>query len=588
MLRHHLLPCSLIAAITLFASLPAHSIQCSTSKCYLDVYNSVDPESLPVIGRVRDIHRNLVKTIGSQQALRSKLIVINSTGHPWALALSDNAIVLTKGAIESMYRGVTDEIADARIAFVLGHEISHLVTDDLFHHKAFVFNQSEGTTQAILQARPEEELRADLRGYTFASIAGYRTDLLLGGGNGFFESWMQQIAPDTNTKTHPLNDSRVEFIKKGFQNILDHLPYYWFSVALAHFGNYSDAQYLLEDHLNIVETEHAYANLGYIHIQRARELMSDDVAYRYWIPTLLEPKTALQLTRERSLFKNSDISSEAFHHLELAEQMLLKSSSMNQDNLTTHINLAAVYLYMPDKVHKAYAAIEEARRTTLGKLPQVKEQLESIYQLIRIQDTVDGGDRWPRARDTLTAIASSESAPENLLYNLARMLDMRGRDDTSTEYWKRLYKKLDTLPIVYHQQVCFRLNGRCSHTPDKAVWVTEDLPLGKDMRYPDITRYLDENWSTETTPPKHLPGLSAQVFSNSAGDPLLALDHHLEMMIRRDIPAQYRDVSALIADFGEPHVYLPVLDGQLLSFEAGWSAFVKDRVVTELWITKLD
>ena len=235
-------------------------------------------------------------------------------------------------------------------------------------------------------------------------------------------------------------------------------------MALAHFGNYSDAQYLLEEHLNIVETEHAYANLGYIHIQRARELMSDDVAYRYWIPTLLEPKTALQLTRERSLFKNSDISSEAFHHLELAEQMLLKSSSMNQDNLTTHINLAAVYLYMPDKVHKAYAAIEEARRTTLGKLPQVKEQLESIYQLIRIQDTVDGGDRWPRARDTLTAIASSESAPENLLYNLARMLDMRGRDDTSTEYWKRLYKKLDTLPIVYHQQVCFRLNGRCSHT----------------------------------------------------------------------------------------------------------------------------
>jgi len=234
MLNRYLLPCSLIASLLLLP-VPAQSVQCSTSKCYLDVYNSVDEQALPVIERVRAIHSNLVKIIGSREAVRSKLIVINSTGYPWAVALSDNTVVITKGAIESIYRGVTRDIADARIAFV--------------------------------QARPEEELRADLRGYIFASIAGYRTDLLLGGEQGFFSDWMQQISPNPDSKTHPDNSVRVQFIEKGFQNILDNLPYYWFSVALAHFGNYTDAQYLLEDNLNIVETEFAYSNLGYIHIQ---------------------------------------------------------------------------------------------------------------------------------------------------------------------------------------------------------------------------------------------------------------------------------------------------------------------------------
>jgi len=268
--------------------------------------------------------------------------------------------------------------------------------------------------------------------------------------------------------------------------------------------------------------------------------------------------------------------------------MLIKAANMNPDNLTSHINLAAVYLYMPDRVHKAYAAIEDARRTTLGKFPQVQSQLESIYQLIRVQDNLDGGDRWPKARDTLTAIASSENAPNNLLYNLARMLDKRGRDDTALEYWKRLYNKLDALPLAYQKQVCFRLKKECTEKIDQAVWITEDLPLGKDIRFPDVTRYLKDNWGTGSIPPKDLPGLNAQVFYNAAGDTLLALDNHIEMMIRRDVPAKYSDVSALIRDFGEPNVYLPVLDGQLLSFEAGWSAFVKDHIVTELWITKLD
>jgi len=190
--------------------------------------------------------------------------------------------------------------------------------------------------------------------------------VLLGGDNDFFRNWLSQITGGVSSKTHPDNESRRKFIEKGFQNIIDHLPYYHFSIALAHFGYYADAQYLLEDHLNLVETEEAYSNLGYVHIQLARQLMPVDMAYKYWIPTLLETDSALELKRRRSLF-GEKLPQEAMDHLMRAEMILLKAASMNQNSLTTHINLAAVYLYMPDKLHRAYASIEDALRTPLGK-----------------------------------------------------------------------------------------------------------------------------------------------------------------------------------------------------------------------------
>ncbi len=564
------------------------SIQCATSKCYIDVYKSVEPSTLPQIHRVNQIHAKLTQTIGSQRAILSKLVVINSNGHPWAAALSDNSIIITKGAIQSMYEGVSETLGDARIAFVIGHELSHLVTDDLFHHKAFVINNSPNTKQSYLRARPEEEYRADLRGYTVASIAGYRTDLLIGGNHDFFQNWLSQITPTTNTNTHPNNESRRQFIQTGFKNILDQIPYYHFAVVLAHFGHYTDAQYLLEDNLNLVETEQAYSNLGYVHIQLARKLMPLDMAYKYWIPTLLEQSTSLAKRKKRSLF-DTELPTEALEHLNRAETMLLKAISMNSDNLTSYINLAAVYLYMPNKVHKAYAAIEDARLTTLGSVPDVRKQLESIYQLIRVQDKIDGGDRWPKARDTLTAFAEAPNPAPNLLYNLGRMLDARGRDDTATRYWQMLHTRLSSLPPAYQEQICFRLQRDCPIEDHDSPWFDDDLPLGKDIRYPEVTRYLSKNWNGPVTPAKILPNLKAQVFSTNESNQLLALDNHLEMIIVRDIPKHYADIPSLNNLYGEPYVYLPMRDGHLLSYRSGWAAFVNSKKeVSELWITKLD
>ena len=497
------LPRLVLSVVLLQISTPTWSLQCATSKCYIDIYNSITMSEFPELSRVKDIHRKLTGTIGSNKAQRSELFVIDTVGHPWAVALSDNSIVMTKGAIDRMYKDSNMELGDARVAFVLGHELSHLDTDDLFHHRAFVANHS-GRQLKKSKSRMEEELRADLKGYTYATIAGYRTDLLIGGETDFFRTWLSQIA-GTENSTHPDIETRRQFLEKGFNHILKSVPYYKYATALAHFGHYKDSQLLLEDHLNQVETQEAYNNLGYVHIQRARALMPPDIAYRYWIPTLLEPGNKLDL--RRTLFVES-IPEQALDHLRIAEKMLNYAIDMDESNLTSYINLAAVYLYLPNKLHRAYAAIEDARATPLGKVDVIRDQLESIYQLIRVGDDLDSGDRWPNARDTMVEIASeSVMPPANLLFNLARMLDTRGRDETSEHYWQKLHDRIDEIPPAYQSYVCFRLDTECAEIDVKSPWVNNELPLGRDIRYPDIKNYLSANWNTENIPAKQLPGL---------------------------------------------------------------------------------
>lgn len=562
------------------------ALECATSRCYTDSYSSPTPESLPELSRVVSIYENISRTIGSKQAKRSRLLVIESDGYPWAVALSDNTVVLTSGAIKKMYHNSEQELGDARAAFILGHELSHLETEDLFHHRAFVANEKEPSILKIWRQRPDDELRADLRGFTYATVAGYETNRLFEKSNDFFLDWL----PDTDSlsdSTHPDNATRKQYLIEGFESILHNVPYYRFATVLAHFGHYRDAQHLLEEFLNHVETEEAFSNLGYVHLQQAREEMHVKMAYKYWIPTLLEPASGLDIPRERGLFEQA-LPAAALHHLEKAEQYLEQAISMDDGQLVSHINLAATYLYMPDKIHHAFAAIEDAKRTQLGSVPAVRQQLESIDQLININVHLDTADRWPSARDKLEQLASDPAAADNLLYNFARMLDDRGRDDTAMEYWNKLYGRLDSLPNPYQAQVCFRLKmEQCNSENYPVPLQIKHSRFDKDVRYPEVKQYLTENWSANSPPSKLLPDLKAQVYLNEHGDSLLALDDHVEMMMIRDMPAEFSELSALQNKFGNPTVSLPLKGGQILSFGGKWAALVEKNQVVEIWVSDL-
>ena len=186
-------------------------------------------------------------------------------------------------------------------------------------------------------------------------------------------------------------------------------------------------------------------------------------------------------------------------------------------------------------------------------------------------------------------MVQKSNAAENLIYNFARMLDDRGRDNTADGYWQNLYDNRHQLPAVYRDQVCFRLSyEQCNGVnTSESPWPRINLPLERDIRYADMQEMLSENWSNNSIDPKLLPGVKAEIFFNEQGDSLLALDNHIEMMILRDIPASYRPLDEFLTTFGDPLVSLPLADGTLLSFDNAWAAVVRDGNVEEVWISKV-
>lgn len=588
--RHTVLAVVLLLCGSLFA-LQAQAFGCSEKHCYVRAFESVDPAELPEVDRVQAVFGQLTRTIGLKETIAAELLVINSDQSPWAIALADNTVVLTKGAVRLFYQHADPQLGDARAAFVIGHELAHVLSNDLFHHRAFssAFNNTitrAGSPQQPL-SDPWLEQRADLMGFTYATIAGYSTHRLLEGDDTFFHYWVRQIGR-IEGKDYPDEAGRAETIRAGLAEMAKEAVYYRVGILLAHSGRYRDAQKILIDYLKNTEakTRELYNNLGYVYLQLARTEMSDQQAYKYWIPSLLE-LDAPEPTR--SMF-GDDISDDARTLLEQAEKYFKIAIEMDDSDPVSLLNLTAVYLYQPGNIHNAYASVKNAlaRPALSGSL---KTQLEAMYYLIFLEDDYDSGDRWTRAREWYEAAAASGKADDNIVYNLARMLDDRGRDDTSMQYWRRLLNIRHSLPDVYRDRVCFRLGisvRECIARTRPQAWPAMRIPTGVDLRVRWARECLQRDWTEMAR--KKIGDTAVQVFTDRDGNEVIALDNYIEMLVVRNITDNaYRSIQGISSLHGQ-HLaaqFAGTNDRVLYRFKGASALADRAGRVQELWLFNL-
>ena len=87
----------------------------------------------PLAERAAEVFDRLREAI----AIRADLTVVGPAGAPYAVALPDDHVVLTRDALDLCYRGAPAEAGDARLAFVVGHELTHLDRGHFWHARAF-------------------------------------------------------------------------------------------------------------------------------------------------------------------------------------------------------------------------------------------------------------------------------------------------------------------------------------------------------------------------------------------------------------------------------------------------------------------
>ncbi|OAD23698.1 TPR repeat-containing protein [Candidatus Thiomargarita nelsonii] len=127
--------------------------------------------------KIHKIFKQLLNA--SQLNISPKLKIVNGRPNdPFAVvALPDGTILLSKLAINLSYKDVSETHGEIRLAFILGHEIAHIVNGD-FLPKAFI-----GTSKylKILQKNRgkigrQKEIEADKQGFLYSAMAGYAVD----------------------------------------------------------------------------------------------------------------------------------------------------------------------------------------------------------------------------------------------------------------------------------------------------------------------------------------------------------------------------------------------------------------------------
>jgi len=557
---------------------------------YVNTYGLVDTKKHPLAVRAYAIFKRIKQVAEDPIVLTPTLKVINSRGRPWAVALPDGYIILSKAALDVCYHNVNMRTGDARLAFVLGHELAHLTSNDFWHRKIYLALSGEQNDRALKKIRhaiveknngtrnwreviKRKELQADDAGFLYASLAGYRTDAIFkstGNSQDFLTTWVNQTRT-IQDDLHFNAKERSAFLLNRFQNITAKVEYFQSGVRLAHFGRFEDALHFFEKFQHAFPSHEVLNNLGYVHLQLARKYMPDAIRYRYWLPTFMDNAPAFALktrTMDNHLPKQSQ------RHLGSAIKLLRKASMAHSNNLTSRINLASAYLYL-GKYHKARAQIEEAREFAPGN-PRVRE-----LRAIIIYEQEKDIDMWPMAVQSIKKVANA--VRPTTYFNLARLFEERGRVLDARRYWRKLVILKQRVPIqIYHMA--------CRKIPNSESCLAK-IP-GKPVHAPFRTRIspgasidarnVQKRLATWQHRHEEIGPLPVDLFISRHGDSYLAVDDVVALAVIKN--HNLKTVRKLLACCGKPLGIHSLGESRLWSYGNEWSALVDGDTVREIWI----
>ncbi len=426
---------------------------------YIDIFGRVDPQNYPLASRAIEVF-NQIKRAADSEAASASLVIIDTEARPWAIALADGNVVLSRGALDIIYGSVNQEIGDARLAFVLGHELAHLGSRDLWQQHVFsslsaipdladsalsVLHREMTLSVFDAAAWRERELKADEVGYMIASLAGFDVRQIFADDalrKDFLSVW--EIQTQSVGDTHYNAAVRSEFLQVRLAAASERLDQFQLGVMLAHVGRYEDALAVFENFQTFFSSRAVLTNLGYVHLQLAREAMPFEMAYRYWMPTVLEQHSGFRIPT-RSFVQG--LNEKALYHLEEATRYLDQALKLNPADVSSSVNLTVSHHYL-GKHFRARAVVEDA----LNEHPD--NTMLSVLKSIVLVDQEPEIDMWPRAVSRMQALDTGAATPVFVIYNLARMHQERERYGKAKEYWDRLYARLPELPLAYQYQVC--------------------------------------------------------------------------------------------------------------------------------------
>ena len=447
----------------------------SQKQFYVETYGLLDTEQTKYVKRVESIFERLLEVVDRAKPKNPSLKMVDTAGWPWAIALTDNTVILTKGAIDLCYENVSLQQGDARVAMLLGHELTHLSENDYWQREVYLLfkennndlddkvlnfmrkysglgNQTSEQWQDYVR---NKEIKADDMGFIYASLAGFDTSTIIDtNGESFFHYWKNKTGVKDDAYHFSVN-LRTDYIKARFENLKKLPELFYIGLAFIHLGYLDQAKQLFDQIHTQFPSHLIYNNLGYIYLHKSRilsQLSEEDV---FWLPVILDGEL------KAPVFSRGDgspkLPAETKLHLENAARQFELAISKRPGYLIGMLNLATTYFYL-DKYHKAYALLKDAKL----QYPE-NQKIDELLTLSLYQELENTSELSSHLLNDLEDGFENNNETLSRLFNLARLHELSGNKKKAQAYWKRLSELRNKIVEPYKTIVMNNLDNEIAN-----------------------------------------------------------------------------------------------------------------------------
>jgi tetratricopeptide (TPR) repeat protein len=475
-----------------------------------------------LVSRAEGVFGNLLTVADRKLGRQPKLLVVDEREGLEAQALPDGTVVVNPPLLRFCFGPPTTPIAegDARLAFVLGHEMAHLAYDDGWHAQAFAALRRFGAPELAAASdwlresdgeRQAKEARADRAGFLFLLMAGYPPQGVLRPGSSFLADWAARAESSggpTADAAHPSLADRAGALRAQLEDVVASLPFYRFGVRLLTLGRHDDAIRLLARFRSRFPSREVGSNLGLAYYQRAQVRLADcgaDSGLRYRLSTLIDPESLVSKLRLRGEV-DERCAAQAGADFETARQALAEAHAQDPGHLASRLNLAVVLMAL-SRGYDAYGVATGVDLPPAGPTSTVNvdraaldPRLANVAAVaLHLAQRAMPFDTTGEAVTLLTELEARLAAPDRELraavaFNRARLLDEHGRAAAARQAWEAFLVVEPVSPWADEARRALRSMGdepaapAAASTPPRRTPLAERLPAAVARRLASAQR----------------------------------------------------------------------------------------------------
>lgn len=413
-------------------------------------YDELRPQDDVRAKRAHAIFNRVLQAAGTRPGVVPRLFIAREEpfGITLPIAIPDGGIILSQRVLDMCYRD--PEQGDHLLAFVLGHEIAHLLKDDFWHMKFFQAMKlsKANSSQPIKELETilhnikstdqvaAKELQADEHGIIYAAMAGFDTRAVVtqDANNSFFVDWMRALAPTRlgtmrPDPSYPSPTQRAIVVKARLSVVLDKTEVFNLGLRFYQAGQYAKAILAFRDFLQFFPSREVYHNLAASHHQLALQYkrleQNDNDAVPFKLSLAVDPITrASHILLRGSNRQGQDPDALYRSHLDKAIAYYQTALSLDPSYTLAYNNLGCALLLKGD-VYKAIGTFQDA----LKRRPEAAEILNNLGVAFFLAEN-------PRKAQTYLHQAHQQAPSYDApLLNLGKIAYDTGQTAKARGYW---------------------------------------------------------------------------------------------------------------------------------------------------------